>query len=363
MGEYHPSITIGHRVKKHYMQWHSPISQIEKYRQIPKVDLHRHLEGAIRISTLMELARSFEITLPLQPNLHTLVQMQPEENQNFSNFLAKFSTLRLFYRTPEIIQRIAYEAVADAAADHVLHLELIFTPVALSRARGFEMGEVMDWVAESVQQAGRDFGISTCLLASFNRHEPLELAEETARLAVERISKGIVGLNLAGNEAEFSALPFAGLFQQAKKAGLAISIHAGEWGGADNVRQALEELQADRIGHGVRILEDPQVVKLALQKGAAFEVCLTSNYQTGSITDLRQHPITKMLDAGLIVTINTDDPSISQISLSDEYRLALETVGLKREALNRCILASAKASFLPVDEKEKLVEKLNQQFL
>jgi adenosine deaminase len=342
------------------MHWHSPISQLDKYRQIPKVDLHRHLEGAIRISTLLELARSFEITLPLQPDLHSLVQMQPEEGQNFSNFLAKFSTLRLFYRTPEIIRRIAYEAVADAAADHVLHLELIFTPVALSRARGFDMGEVMDWVAESALQAGRDFGISIRLIASVNRHEPVKLAEETARLAAERISGGIVGLNLAGNEAEFSALPFADVFRQAKKAGLAISVHAGEWGGAANVLEALEELQADRIGHGVRILEDPQVVALALQKRTAFEVCLTSNFQTGSITDLKLHPISKMLESGLIVTINTDDPSISQIALSDEYRLVLETLGLKRETLNGCIRAAAKAAFLPADEKVHLLAKINQ---
>jgi adenosine deaminase len=343
------------------MQWHSPISQQEKYRQIPKVDLHRHLEGAIRISTLMELARSLEMTLPLQPTLHSLVQMQPEEDQNFSNFLAKFSTLRLFYRSPEIIKRIAYEAVADAAADHVLHLELIFTPVALSRARGFPMGDVMDWVADTVMQAGQDLGISTRLIASVNRHEPVELAEQTAGLAAERICKGIVGLNLAGNEAEFSALPFANVFRQAKKAGLAISVHAGEWGGAGNVREALEELEADRIGHGVRILEDPEVVELARQRGTAFEVCLTSNYQTGSIPDLTQHPLAKMLEAGLTVTINTDDPSISQIVLSDEYRLALETLGLKRETLNSCIRAAAGASFLPVDEKERLLEKINQQ--
>ena len=342
------------------MQLHFSSTQLDKYRQIPKIDLHRHLEGAIRISTLLELARTFEITLPVQPNLHALVQMQPEEEQNFSNFLAKFSTLRLFYRSPEIIKRITYEAVADAAADHVLHLELIFTPVALSRARGFGLGEVMDWVAESTMQAGRDFGISTRLLASVNRHEPVELAEETARLAAERISSGIVGLNLAGNEVDFSALPFAGVFRQAKKAGLAISVHAGEWGGAANVRQALEELEADRIGHGVRILEDPQVVDLALQKHTAFEVCLTSNYQTGSITDLKQHPILKMLAAGLIVTINTDDPSISQITLSDEYRLAIETLGLKRETLNGCIRAAAGVSFLPAVEKERLLQIINQ---
>jgi len=341
------------------MEWHSSFSQLEKYHQIPKVDLHRHLEGAIRISTLMELARALEITLPLQPSLHSLVQMQPEEDQNFSNFLAKFSTLRLFYRTPEIIRRITYEAVADAASDHVLHLELIFTPVALSRARGFALAEVMDWVAESALQAGQDYGISTRLIASVNRHESVELAEETANLAVERISKGIVGLNLAGNEAEFSALPFATVFRQAKKAGLAISIHAGEWGGAGNVREALEELHADRIGHGIRILEDPRVVALARQKGTTFEVCITSNFQTGSIPNLKQHPILKMLDAGLIVTINTDDPSISQISLSDEYRLALETLGLNRQTLNGCIRAAAGASFLPADEKARLLEKIN----
>jgi adenosine deaminase len=275
--------------------------------------------------------------------------------------LAKLSTLRLFYRTPEIIRRIAYEVVADAAADHVLHLELIFTPVALSRARGFALAEVMDWVAESAMQAGRDFGISTRLIASVNRHESVELAEQTAGLAAERICKGIVGLNLAGNEVEFSALPFTDVFRQAKQAGLAISVHAGEWGGAGNVREALEILEADRIGHGVHILEDLQVVALARQKGTAFEVCITSNYQTGSIPNLKQHPLAKMLEAGLIVTINTDDPSISQIALSDEYSLALETLGLERETLNSCIRAAAGASFLPVDEKVRLLEKINQE--
>ncbi len=340
------------------MSWYPFSTQLSLYRQLPKVDLHRHLEGSLRVDTLMEIARSFGITIPLRPDLLSLVQVQPSDPLTVGNFLAKFQTLRLFYRSPEIIARITREVVLDAAADGVLYLDLHFTPAALSRYQGFSLGDVMDWVAESAARAAADAGITVRLIASVNRHEPVELAEQVVEQAVQRISAGVTGLDLAGNEVQFPAEPFAGLFRQARAAGLALTVHAGEWGGAENVRYALAELSVDRIVHGVRVMEDPSVVALARELGTPFEVCLTSNIQTGVVPGLKQHPLLDMLAAGLNVTLNTDDPGISGITLSDEYRIACEQVGLSFSALDACLQSAARAAFLSDAEKEILVTRL-----
>ncbi len=338
---------------------HAPTTaQLRMYRRFPKVDLHRHLEGSLRLETLLDIARIHGITLPLGPEFSSRVQMQAGDPLNFSTFLSKFQILRLFYRSPEVIRRVTREAVADAAEDGVLHLELRFTPVALTRVQDFGLAEVMDWVLESANQAARDYGISVLLIASVNRHESVELAETVAGLAVERRGRGIVGLDLAGNEADFSAAPFAGVFREAQAAGLHITVHAGEWGGAANVRQAIEQLQAERVGHGVRVMEDPTVVALAYERRIPFEVCVTSNYQSGVVSSLTAHPLLPMLVAGLDVTLNTDDPSISQISLSDEYRLVVENLGIGPGQLAGRVAAAAQASFLPADARRALMDQI-----
>jgi adenosine deaminase len=341
------------------MSWYATSSQHPIYQRLPKIDLHRHLEGSMRLETLMEMVKIHGITLPTHPNLHSLVKMQPEDPLTFSSFLAKFSILRLFYRSPELIARITREAIADAAADGVQYLDLNFTPVALSRYQGFSLADVMDWVAESAAQAGKDFHILVNLIASVNRHESVEQAEEVVGLAIERKSRGVVALDLAGNEAEFKADPFINLFREAKSEGMAVTLHAGEWGGAENVRQALEDFQADRIVHGVRVLEDPGVVALAREMGTPFEVCLTSNLQTGVFPSLQEHSFLRMMNAGINVTLNTDDPSVSQISLSDEYWLACEQLGLSKNDLEKLIFAAAKAAFLPPDQQTWLVQRLD----
>jgi adenosine deaminase len=311
---------------------------------------------------MVEVARIHGMPVPATSGaLGRLVQVQNDEPFTFQNFLSKFSTLRMFYRSPEIIQRVAREAVEDAAADNIRYLELRFTPVALGRAEGFPLGEVMDWVCESTTGAAREQGIRIGLIASVNRHESVELAGQVARLAAERQDRGVLGMDLAGNEAEFSAEPFLGVLSEARQAGLKLTVHAGEWAGAANVRQAIEVLQAERIGHGVRVLEDPRVVALARERGTAFEVCLTSNHQTGAVASLAGHPLLRMIEAGLHVSLGTDDPSISQITLSGEYRLACEQLALPQAALKERILAAAQAGFLPQADRDQLVADLLQE--
>jgi len=342
------------------MSWYSRIStgQLSFYRAIPKIELHRHLEGSLRLDTLLDVARQHGLTVPYTP-VNSLVQMQKDDPQTLTNFLSKVQTLRMFYRSPEVIARITREAIADAAADGVRYLELRFTPVALSRMQGFSLSEVIEWVIQSADDASRDYHLPTKLIASVNRHEPVELAEQVATLALDYRDRGIVALDLAGNEAEFSALPFSSVFRQAKAAGLHTTAHAGEWSGAESVREAIEGLEVERIGHGVRVMENPLVVDMARERGTVFEVCITSNHQSGVVSKLEEHPIHRMIDAGLITTVNTDDPGISRITLTDEYRQALEVLGMPSAVLSECILNAARSCFLSPAERQELVDSLS----
>ena len=336
--------------------------QPNEFGSLPKVDLHRHLEGSLRLQTLLDVARKHDITLPASMvRLSRLVQVQDEDSLTFENFLAKFNTLRMFYRSPDVIERITLEAIEDAAKDNVRYLELRFTPVALSRAERFPLNDVMDWVCESAKQGAKKHGITVRLIASVNRHESIELAEQVVWLSIDRRARGILAIDLAGNEAQHPAMPFLALFNEARQAGLKITMHAGEWGGPENVREAIERFSTDRIGHGVRILEDQFTTDLAREHRIPFEVCLTSNYQTGVVKVLAQHPASRMLAAGLNVTFNTDDPSISQITLGNEYRVAVEILKIPMGVLQERILAGAQASFLPDVEKKKLFDAIKKE--
>ncbi len=334
-------------------------ASLHTYRALPKVELHRHLEGSLRLDTMLDIARQHGITIPADVlRLSTLVQIQEEDKFTFQNFLAKFNTLRLFYRSPDAIHRITSEAVEDAAKDNVKYMELRFTPVALSRAERFPLHDVVDWVITSAHEASKKYNVAVRLIASVNRHESTELAEQVAWLAVEHLADGMVAIYLAGNEAEFRTEPFYGLIKEARQSGSHVTIHAGEWGPANNVKEAIEELGAERVGHGVRVLEDGNIVALARERGTAFEVCVTSNYQSGVVGSLDTHPLMRMLDAGLNITINTDDPSISRITLSHEYYTACEDLRMPQNILKQRIVAAAHACFLPGDEKEKLANQL-----
>ncbi|MBN8580280.1 MAG: adenosine deaminase [Anaerolineae bacterium] len=316
----------------------------------------------MRLSTMLDIARKHGVTVPVSMlNLSGLVQVQDKDPMTFSNFLDKFKTLRLFYRSPDVIHRVTREAVEDAAKDNVHYLELRFTPVALSRAEGFPLHDVMDWVITSAQDAAKTFGIKVGLIASVNRHESPELAEQVAWLAVDHQKRGLFGLDLAGNEAEFKSNPFHDIFKEAKQSGLHLTIHAGEWGPAENVRDAIENLGAERIGHGVRVLEDEAVVALAKERGVVFEVCPTSNFQSGVVTTMEEHPLPQMIAHGLKVTVNTDDPSVSRITLSNEFQIAHEKLNVPMDALKQSILLAAESSFLADAEKAELLQSLKKQ--
>lgn len=303
------------------------------------------------------MARRFELDLPVDSleTLRPLVQVTNDE-ANFRNFLEKFNVLRRFYRAPEVIRRLAYEVVDDAAHDNVQYLELRFTPYALASSQGYALADVTDWVVDAVQAAVRDHpALRVGLIASVNRHESLAIAEQVTELAIGRQAQGIVGLDLAGDEFNYSAEPFRPLFRAACEAGLGVVAHAGEWTGAGTVGDAIEHLGVQRVGHGVRVLEDPGVVALARERGITFEVCLTSNVQTGVVERLADHPLCAMQQHGLRVTINTDDPSVSDSDLTAEYTLAAEHLGFSVPEIKQTIITAAESAFLPPDQRAALV--------
>jgi adenosine deaminase len=336
----------------------------ESLKALPKIELHRHLEGSLRLGTLAEIAREYKLDLPgyQVEDFRHLVQITPDDPPDANVFLSKFETLRAFYRSPEIIDRVAYEAVADAAAENIVYLELRFTPIALAREMGFPLDEATGWVVAAVKRAQADFGIEVGLIVSMNRNEEVELGEKHAELAAERKGQGIVAVDLAGAEHKFPGAPFAGIFREAREDGLAVTIHAGEWAGAKSVREAIEVLGAERLGHGVRIVEDTNLMQVTSERHIAFEVCLTSNLQSGVVPGLEGHPLRDLYQLGQLTTLNTDDPSVSAINLTDEFVIAVEHLGFSLDDLKQHVMNAAQVAFLPPARKQKLIDRLSAEF-
>ncbi|MBC8097986.1 MAG: adenosine deaminase [Armatimonadetes bacterium] len=324
---------------------------------LPKIELHRHLEGAVRLATLADIAREFAFEMPdYDPeSLRPFVQMMPDELRDATHFLGKFATLRQFYRSPAVIQRIAREAVYDAAADNIKYMELRFTPRALGTVLHAAPGDVIGWVAHAVNQAAAECGIIVRLITSINRHESVEVGEQVLHAAFAYAAQGVVAVDLAGKEEGYPANLFLPLFRDAKASGFGVTIHAGEWEGAQSVWDAIGNMGATRVGHGIRALEDPGILSIMQDFGIVLEVCPTSNVDSGVVEHLEQHPLPFLTERGLITTINTDDPLISNITLTDELYRAAKYMGFGLDDLKQATLRAAEASFLPDDEKLTLV--------
>ena len=322
---------------------------------LPKIDLHRHLEGSLRLQTLAEIAQEHGIDLPSYDieDLRPFVTVTNQET-GFHRFLEKFRLLRRFYPTQAAVERLAYEAVADAAADNIKYLELRFNPVALACEQGFSLDQVTTWVSSAVARAQRDCGVRTNLILQIGRDEDLGTALQIADIAMTRRSDSIVGLDLAGDETGYPARRFAEVFQQARREGLHATVHAGEAGNAENVREAIEMLGAERIGHGVRSIESSDIVQLIRERGVTLEVCPTSNLQTGVERRIWQHPLPDLLALNVRVTLNTDDPSISDTTLTDEYLTVMLAMGVTLEQIKQTIVTAARGSFQSPEERNRL---------
>ncbi len=330
--------------------------------RLPKIDLHRHLEGSLRLNTLADIAREHGIDLPSYDieKLRPYVQMM-DDRPTSENFLAKFRLLRRFFTSQETVQRIAREAVLDAAADNVKYLELRFNPVALARLQNFPLCDVVGWVSDAVGKVQDEVGMRTCLILQIGRDEPLEVAEEIVDIAIANYGRLVRGIDLAGDEVNYPPGPFAPLFQKARAAGVGVTVHAGEWSGAESIRAAVELLGAQRLGHGVRAVENSAIVRMLYERRIALEICPTSNLQTGVVKGLAQHPLMDLITLRLPVTINTDDPSVSDTTLTDEIMVAVSEIGLPYPMVYQILRNAVNAAFVPEEERPGLLAMFQHQ--
>ncbi|MBX3169916.1 MAG: adenosine deaminase [Candidatus Eremiobacteraeota bacterium] len=319
---------------------------------MPKTELHTHLEGAVRPDTILELAQVYNIELGAAnvEELKKKIQMRPGEN--LLDFLKKFDPFRFVFDHPESLRRVAYEMVEEEAREGVVYSEIRINPVKREDVLSIE--GVLDAVLEGMQQASEDYGIESRLIVSLNRSYPLESAMRVARAAAARKDRGVVAMDLAGDEVHHPASKFKEVFDYAQSQGLHITIHAGEAVGPDSIRQALEVCHAERIGHGVRLGEDPAVLEEVARRRATLEMCPSSNLLINVVKDLKSYPLMTYAHQGIPVTISTDDRHIFDLTLTGEYLAMAEQCGLSLQDLEKISLNGIRSSFLPEREKARV---------
>ena len=327
---------------------------------LPKVELHRHLEGALRLETLLELGRARGLDLPLD-SLESLlphVTWQADQPRSLAHFLTKFRAD--WYAGTRDVERVAIEAVEDAAAEGIVHLELRFSPEHFSRSSGLSPQAAMQAVVEAASDAAGQARIGVRFLLTFTRERyDLDAWRRAVDLGVELSELGVIGVDLAGDEFKHPNGTFRQVMARARDTQvLGVTIHAGEGTSADSVRSAVEELGAARIGHGISAAEDPAVMAMLADRGVTLEVCPTSNFQTGCVDDLADHPLPKLQSAGVPVTLNSDDPSIHGNRLVDEYRVAVDRWGTDLQGLLELERTAVAAAFLDEETRAVLAERI-----
>ncbi len=324
------------------------IKIIENMKSFPKVDLHRHLEGSVRPETFIEASKKFGgklLTYDLD-ELRPLLQVDPD-CCDFKSFLSKFNIYRDFYESSDAIQEVAYRAVRDAALDNVKYLELRFSPTHFAANKKFNEADVVSWMKDAIELASKDYNIIVTPILTISRDFGLDMAEKTVNLVLQMQDSFFCGLDIAGNETINSARPFIGLFKKAKDAGISLTVHAGEAGDPVNVKEAVVDFHADRIGHGIRSIEDDGLMDLLCDRDVMLEVCITSNLHTGVVKSLKDHPLKKIKNSQVPFCLNTDDPAVSALCLTDEYCKAVTEFGFTMENLQKMNLAALDHSFYP----------------
>ena len=317
----------------------------------PKVDLHRHLEGAIRLGTLLDLYREHGHALietseaELAPRAQVLEPMASLED-----VLSHFTVAHEAFFDETACERIAFEAVEDMAADRVRLGELRFSPGFLCEPHGLDWDEAMAAIAGGAERAAERFDVAVGLIAIASRNYGLDSAERTAEFAWRHRNR-LVAFDLAGNEEAHPPSQYTEVIAGLRGSGLHLTTHYGESGGAEFPREAVEALDSERLGHGVSVAQDPSVVALVRERGVTLEMCPTSNRRTGAVADLAEHPARRLLDQDVSVTINTDNPGLFAVDLTGELGVCVERLGFSEDDLKRVTSNAIDASF--VDENTK----------
>lgn len=325
--------------------------------KFPLIDLHRHLDGSIRLETILELGRQHNIPLPawdvesLRPYIQ-VVEPQP----GVMAFIAKFKWMVGVLSDYDACRRVAYENVFDAKNEGLDYVELRFSPWFMAEPHGLDPVGVVEAVVDGIESGRVDMDMKVNLIGILSRtYGPAMATQELEALLC--FQDNIVAIDLAGDEENFPGDLFVEHIQCARDAGWKATVHAGESSGPESVWQAVRELGADRIGHGVHALEDMKLVEFLAGHGIGIEANLTSNVQTSTIKDFASHPLRRFLELGLLATINTDNTAISGIDLTNEYEIAAPAAGLSKEQIQQAQRNALEVAFLSEQEKLDLVDQ------
>ena len=323
------------------------------YRSIKKVELHRHLDGSVRFDTIVDLAekKNIDLGIPVKDRdllFHKAKVLMPMSG--LDEVLDSFWITQKVMCDEESIERIAFENVEDAFYDGIEQIELRFAPTFIREGKSIPYDLIIESVINGVQRGSEKYGIKVGLIHIVPRALSLRESEDaTTEMLKFKEGKGknlIVGFDLADGEDFESIEAFKPVLERARSAGLGVTVHSGENTTSEHVKKTIEFLGAERIGHGIKIMEDPRVIELALSRDIHFEVCPTSNWLTRCVEKIEDHPIKKMLDCGLSVSLNSDDPHIMNIDLTHEYEVAHRFLRLSESDFLRMNKFARHASFI-----------------
>jgi adenosine deaminase len=329
----------------------------EFLKKLPKADLHVHLDGSLRISTIFDLAKKNKVKLPADTaeGLKKIVCCD-ENTESLEEYLTGFGVTLSILQTEEALTRVAFELAEDAAAENIRYMEVRYSPI-LHTEKGLKLTQISDAVIKGLKEAEKQFNITTGVIICGIRHMDAATSLRLAELAIAYKNQGVIGFDLAGAEYNHPAKEHQEAFNLALRNNVNITIHAGEAYGPESIHQALHYCGTHRIGHGTRLIEDGELLNYVNDHRIPMEICLKSNLHTKAVNSLREHPCDFYLDYGLRVTLNTDNRLISDTTLTDEYMLAHKHLGLTYPEIKNIIINGFKSAFAPYNQKVKIINE------
>jgi adenosine deaminase len=328
-----------------------------KYNILPKAEIHLHLEGAIRTQTLIDIAREYNLDLPsfdpaeLDKHVKVLDQMR-----DLHAVLEAFDIFQNSITSPPVVERIAWELFEDSARQNIKLLEVRFSPDWAFHGHNLDWDTCLEGLLRAQERAERELGMAIGYIAITSRSMGPESCIRTVDWAIRHRGQ-IVGIDLADSEEIYPIREFVKPVMKAREAGLKITIHSGENTPASAVVETIKKVSPDRIGHGIHVIEDMAAVELVMARDITLEVNPWSNYLTNSVPTIESHPLKKLFDLGVKVTINSDDPEVLETNLNNEYRIAHEVLGMSLKDIAVCNRFAVEASFLPKEKKQAVLER------
>jgi adenosine deaminase len=327
--------------------------------KMPKVELHVHLEGSVRPSTLLKLARRHDISLPAD-DIQGLRKWYTF--RNFDHFVEIYLTIASCLKTPQDIELIAREFLSEQARQNIQYTEVTFTPYNQYSENGLGFHEQIDAVNRARAWAEKELGVRMGVITDIPRMIPPEEGLRATRWALERFGDGVIALGLGGPEVDNPPEKYDEAFELAAEAGLPRILHAGETVGPKSIWSAIQVADTKRIGHGVRAVEDPELIAYLRETQIPLEVCPTSNLCLGVYPSLEEHSLPTLIENDLYVTLNSDDPPMFNTTLTNEYQICAESYGWDPSFIQELVMNAVNAALLPAEEKQSLREQFQDEF-